>query len=185
MALLGLIVCQRFIELMLSRSHERWMTAHGGHHIPDDSFPAMLLLHATLLPACALEAVLFDLHFIRIWSPTWLAVLLVAQLLRYWAILTLGRRWTVRVWVMPDLEPIVRGPYRLLRHPNYLAVILEVAALPLVVGAWRVALFYSVANALVLSRRIHIEEHALGSGYAKFFASHRRFWPGPPHGAAK
>ena len=81
--------------------------------------------------------------------------------LRYWAIAALGRRWTTRVVVLPDLPVVTGGPYRFLRHPNYLAVAIEVAALPLVHTAWFTALVWSAANALVLRARIAAEEAAL------------------------
>jgi methyltransferase len=85
------------------------------------------------------------------------------MVLRYWAIASLGRRWTTRVVVLPELPVVVGGPYRWVRHPNYLAVVIEVAALPLVHTAWITALAASAANALVLRRRIAAEEAALRS----------------------
>jgi methyltransferase len=90
-----------------------------------------------------------------------LALLGGAMALRYWAIVALGRRWTTRIVVVPGLEAVTGGPYRWVRHPNYLAVVIEMAALPLVHTAWITALAGSIANALVLRRRIAAEESAL------------------------
>jgi methyltransferase len=101
--------------------------------------------------------------------------------LRYWAISTLGDRWTTRIFVVPGEPPVVGGPYRYLRHPNYLAVIAEVAALPLVHTAWLTAGLGSLANALVLRARIRAEEAALSqaSDYLEKLGGRPRFVPGP------
>jgi methyltransferase len=83
--------------------------------------------------------------------------------LRYWTITTLGERWTTRVLVRPGVPLVTRGPYRWLRHPNYLAVVIEIAALPLVHGAWLTAVIFSVLNAALLMVRIAAENEALGA----------------------
>jgi methyltransferase len=93
--------------------------------------------------------------------PIWLALFGLGQFLRLWAIRTLGRFWTVRVWVVPGTTPVRRGPYRYLRHPNYLGVALELLAAPLLFGAWRTAVLATLANLLVLAIRIRVEERAL------------------------
>jgi methyltransferase len=109
-----------------------------------------------------------------------LVVLAATMGLRYWAIASLGDRWTTQVFVVPGEAPVRRGPYRWLRHPNYLAVVFEVAALPLVHTAWCTALLVSIGNAWVLRVRIREEEAALRehSGYAEAFADLRRLVPG-------
>jgi len=101
-----------------------------------------------------------------------------AQALRWWAVASLGDRWSTRVVVLPGAAPVTRGPYRWLRHPNYLAVILEVACLPLTYGAWRTALAFSAANAALLGVRIRAEERALGAGWAEAFRDLPRLVPG-------
>jgi methyltransferase len=95
--------------------------------------------------------------------PLWLALWLAAQALRYAAVGALGERWTVRIWVLPGAPLVRRGPYRLLRHPNYVAVVVELLAAPLLFGAWRTALVIGVLDLLVLRQRIRAEEAALGS----------------------
>ena len=99
-------------------------------------------------------------------SPARVLLLLllgVATALRYWTISTLGERWTTRVLVRPGMPLISGGPYRFLRHPNYLAVVIEIVALPLVHGAWLTAVVFSVANAVLLAVRIRAENAALES----------------------
>ena len=106
----------------------------------------------------------------------------MAQALRYWAIASLGEYWNTRIIVVPGLPPVTRGPYRFLRHPNYVAVVLELAAVPLIHGAWVTALVFSLGNALLLWVRIRAEETALGSAYAQTFADKPRFIPEVPRG---
>ncbi len=105
------------------------------------------------------------------------ALALGAQALRWWAIATLGERWSTRILVVPGEPPVIRGPYRWLRHPNYLAVILEMALVPLAWGAWRIAVVFSLGNALLLALRIPAEERALGNAWAIAFAGRPRLLP--------
>src|SRR5207249_633845 len=100
-----------------------------------------------------------------------------AQALRYWAVATLGEHWNIRVLVVPGAPPVSGGPYRFVRHPNYLAVMVEMAALPLAVGAWRTAPVASAANAVLLAIRISVEERALGAPYRAALADRPRFLP--------
>ena len=100
--------------------------------------------------------------------------------LRWWSIRTLGRRWNVHALVPDDLEPETGGPYRHIRHPNYLALLIEFLALPMAGGAWLSALALSIGNGLVLARRIRDEERLLAQapGYEQAFAGRARFIPG-------
>ena len=107
-------------------------------------------------------------------------MLLGATALRVWSIRSLGPAWNVRAAVPPDIEPVTSGPYRYIRHPNYLAVILEFAAVPLVAGAWISAVVLSALNAIVLVDRISAEEGLLNESavYRRAFAGRARFIPG-------
>jgi methyltransferase len=109
------------------------------------------------------EAITLRRRFIRRLGLPMLGVVLLAQGLRWWCIATLGRQWNTRVIVVPGLPLVSAGPYRRLRHPNYLAVVVEVAALPLVHTAWVTALMFTLANAAVLAVRIPVEERALAT----------------------
>jgi methyltransferase len=99
--------------------------------------------------------------------------------LRYWAVATLGERWNTRVLVVPGEPAVTGGPYRYLRHPNYVAVALEMAALPLVHGAWLTALVWSAASAALLARRIPREEAGLAryADYRARLGDRARFLP--------
>ena len=106
-----------------------------------------------------------------------LAGAVAAQLLRYWAISTLGERWNTRIIFVPGATPVTEGPYRFIRHPNYVAVILEFVFLPLIHGGYLTALVFSLGNAALLYVRIRAEEQALGAEYQQAFAGRPRFLP--------
>lgn len=159
--LLAVVAGQRLLELVVSARHRRALLALGGVEHGAGHYPFMVLLHATFLPACAAEVWLLHrpLHLeVAVFAG---ALLTGAMLLRFWTIDTLGERWCTRVIVVPGLPAVSGGPFRFVRHPNYLAVVVEMAAIPLVHNAWLTALVYSAANAAVLAVRIRAEERAL------------------------
>lgn len=160
---------ERLVELVVSRRNIRGLLARGGHEYGRGHFPPMALFHA-LFPAAALaEVLVLERSFPGIPGYISLTVVLLAQGLRWWTVATLGPAWSVRVVVVPDAPPVTRGPYRFLKHPNYLAVVLEVAAVPLVHGAWLTAIIATLLNAGLLWVRIPLEERAMGPGYAAAF----------------
>lgn len=168
---------ERLGELWLSRRNARLAAARGGIEVAAGHYRVMAALHTLFLLAAPAEVILLARPFPGAFGFVALALALSAQALRYWAIATLGPRWNVRVIVVPGEPPVTSGPYRFLRHPNYLAVVIEMAAIPLVHGAWLTALVFSLANALLLRVRIRAEEAALGSTYAQAFARTPRFVP--------
>jgi methyltransferase len=175
--LVALIGLERLVEMRLSARNARRAFARGGIEYGARHFRWMSLMHAAFLIACIWEVILLRRVFVPLVGVPALAVVVVAQGLRYWAIAALGDRWNVRVIVVPGAMAVRRGPYRFLRHPNYAAVVLEMAALPLVHGAYLTAIVFSIMNALVLTVRIRCEERALMRHcfYAEqFFRSARR-----------
>lgn len=151
---------------MLSRRHARALLARGAVESGARDYPWMVAVHSTLLVAAPAEALLLDRPFLPWLGWPMLALVAATMALRYWVVATLGERWTTRVLVLPGAPLVTRGPFRFLRHPNYLAVALEVVALPLVHTAWLTALLWGTANLLVLRRRIAVEDAALGrSGF--------------------
>lgn len=160
-AFLALIAAERLFELRLSKRNAALALARGGIEAGRAHFPWMRALHAGFLAGCALEVALLQRGFDARLGLPMLAIALGAQGLRYWAIATLGPRWNVRVIVMPGEPVVTSGPYRWLRHPNYLAVVLEGVAIPLIHGAWLSALAFSALNAWLLYVRIRVEERAL------------------------
>jgi len=160
-AFIVLIAFERLAELVLSARHARRLRARGGFESGRGHFALFVVLH-TLFPLAVLAEVGFlGARPFRGW-PVWLALFVLAQALRIWSIHSLGERWNARIWVVPGEPPIVHGPYRWMRHPNYLAVTLELPAAAMMFGAWRTALAASALNAIALAIRIPAEERALG-----------------------
>ncbi|MBC7291939.1 MAG: isoprenylcysteine carboxyl methyltransferase family protein [Actinotalea sp.] len=158
---------ERLAELVVSARNARWSFARGGIESGRGHFPAMVALHTALLVACVVEVLLADRPFLPWLGWPMLALVVGSQVLRWWCITTLGPRWNTRVIVVPGLPLVDRGPYRWFRHPNYVAVVVEGIALPLVHTAWMTAVAFTVLNAVLLWRfRIPAEERALARALA-------------------
>jgi methyltransferase len=163
LGLILLVVFQRLTELRLAKRNERLARAAGAVEVGAGHYPWMVTIHTLFLISCVLEVWLLDRPFAPRAAGAMLLLLAVATGLRYWTITTLGERWTTRVLVRPGVPLVSGGPFRWLRHPNYLAVVIEIAALPLVHCAWLTAVVFSVANAVLLTVRIRTESAALES----------------------
>jgi methyltransferase len=157
-----LVAFERLIELNTARRNAEWSFERGGSEYGSGHYPVMVLLHTGLLAGCLAEVHYGGRPFVPWFGWSMLGLVLAAQALRWWCVGTLGRRWNTRVIVVPGLPLVARGPYRLMRHPNYLAVVVEGAALPLVHGAWITALCFTLANARLLAVRLRCENAALG-----------------------
>ena len=151
-----LVAVQRLLEMVYAQRNARRLLADGGVEHGARHYPLFILLHGAWLAA------LFFL--VPPEAPvSWplLGLYLLLQVGRYWVLASLGRFWTTRVITLPGTALVRRGPYRWLRHPNYLILAAEVAVLPLAFGAWQIALAFSLANAALLAQRIRVEEAAL------------------------
>jgi len=159
--LIALVGIERLAELVVSQRNTAWSLRQGGHESGSGHYPFMVVLHTGLLVGALVEVLVADRPFLPALGWTMLALVLFAQALRWWCIRTLGRRWSTRVVVVPGLPLVTGGPYRWFRHPNYVAVVVEGFALPLVHGAWLTALVFTVLNAGLLAVRIRVEDTAL------------------------
>jgi methyltransferase len=157
-----LVAFERLIELNVARRNAAWSFQRGGKEYGGGHYPVMVLLHTGLLAGCLAEVHYGGRPFVPALAWPMLALVLAAQVLRWWCVAALGPRWNTRVIVVPGLPLVDRGPYRLMRHPNYLAVVVEGAALPLVHGAWLTALCFTLADARLLAVRLRCENAALG-----------------------
>lgn len=182
LAFLALLGLERVAELALSHRHAQRAFAQGAIEVGQGHYRVMAVFHTLFLVACGAEAWLLDRSFPGLLGWAALAGAVAAQALRYWAISTLGERWNVRIIVLPEAAPVVTGPYRWVRHPNYIAVALEMVCVPLVFGGWLTAVAFSLGNALLMVVRIRAEEAALGDRYAAAFAQTPRFVPGGQSG---
>jgi len=160
-----LVALERVAELVVSLRNARWSFAQGGVESGRRHYPFMVALHTGLLFGCLAEAA--HRPFIPWLGWPMVVVVLLSQGLRWWCIAVLGRQWNTRVIVVPGLRLVAGGPYRWIRHPNYVAVVAEGIALPLVHTAWVTALVFTVLNIPLLAIRIRTEETALNSALVK------------------
>ncbi len=155
------IILQRLLELRLARRNMAWALSQGAREYGANHYVLFICLHCLWIVSFNLEW----FYMRPAMPPFWGAIavlILIAQFLRYWAIATLGKRWNTRIVVLRGIPKVSSGPYRYLKHPNYIAVIIEIWAVPLLIGAWHTALVFSVLNAMLLyGIRIPAEEEAL------------------------
>ncbi len=178
--LIGLVAAGRLFELRIAGRNYRALLARGGVEVGSEHYRWMVLLHTAFLIACPLEVWLLGRPFIPVLAAVMLGLAILSAALRWWVIATLHGRWTTRIVCLPGVAPVTGGPYRFLRHPNYLAVIVEMFALPLIHTAWLTAVIFSALNAVILRVRIRAEEAALSrlSEYGAAFAGRPRLLPG-------
>ena len=163
MLLIAAVAVERVVELVVSKRNWAWSRDRGGSEFGAGHYPVMVTLHTALLAGCLVEVFAFGRPFIPALGWPMLAVVIAAQVLRWWCITTLGHQWNTRVIVVPGADRVVGGPYRLIPHPNYVAVVIEGIALPLVHSAWLTAVVFTVLNAALLRTRIRVENAALAS----------------------
>ncbi len=161
--LVVLVALERVAELVVSRRNAAWSLARGGRETGQGHYPVMVVLHSGFLVAMLVEAVVRRPEVPALLAWSMLIAVLLAQGLRWWCIVTLGRRWNTRVIVVPGLPPVRSGPYRLFSHPNYVAVVVEGFALPMVHACWITAVAFTVANAALLTVRVRAENAALAT----------------------
>ena len=159
-----LVVCvaavglQRLLELRYSRRNERRLRARGAVERGAGHYPVMVASHTLWLVSTLVEGLT---RGPPAWWPVPLAAFLFVQPLRYWAVLSLGENWNVRILVVPGGKLVRSGPYRYFPHPNYFVVTVEVLTFPLIFGAWITAVVFSLLNGALLYVRIRAEERAL------------------------
>jgi methyltransferase len=179
MLLVGAVAAERVLEVLLSRRNLRRVAARGGMIAERRTFWDMAAFQVLFLVACPLEVLLLSRPFLPGLGWPMAALVVLAMALRYWAVATLGDRWSLRLVVLPGEPVVTGGPYRWVRHPNYLAVIVETVALPLVHTAWLTASLSAATLAPLLARRIRREEAVLArhTDWADAFTGRGRLLP--------
>jgi methyltransferase len=177
-AVFTFVVLQRLTELAIAKRNSAHIRTCGGIEVGSGHYKYIVLVHIGFLLSLPLEVYARG-HETMIPYGAPFALFLIAQGLRAWVLTTLGKFWNTRIFVLPGSEPVTRGPYRYLRHPNYVVVALELFTLPLSFGAWSTALLFSALNAWVLRVRIREEERALieVTAYAELMGDRERFLP--------
>jgi methyltransferase len=162
-ALVALVGAERVAELVISNRNAAWSLEHGGRETGRRHYVVMVVLHTGLLVGMLVEAWVRRPDVGPLLAGTMLVLAVASQALRWWCITTLGHQWNTRVIVVPHLPLVRSGPYRFFSHPNYVAVVVEGFALPLVHAAWITAVVFTVANAALLSVRLRVENQALAT----------------------
>jgi methyltransferase len=155
---------ERLVELVVSKRNAKWAFERGGKEYGRNHYPVMVIIHAALLIGCVVEVWALDRPFIPWLGWSMFVIAVLTQVLRWWCITTLGKQWNTLVIVLPDAPLVTTGPYKYkwLHHPNYLVVVIEGIALPMIHTAWITAICFTLANAALLSVRLRVENEALG-----------------------
>ncbi|MCR8993389.1 isoprenylcysteine carboxyl methyltransferase family protein [Brevibacillus laterosporus] len=160
-----IVIYQRCTELVIARRNARYIKEAGGYEVAAGHYKWIVSLHVVFFVSLIGE-VLLHVSTVSIPFYFWpFCVFCLAQLLRIWSMRSLGYFWNTRIFVLEGKKPVIHGPYRYIRHPNYLVVLIEGGMLPLTFGAWKTAVIFTVAQAIVLSVRITAEEEALQKAY--------------------
>jgi len=154
------VIVQRISELILAKKNEKYLKSNGAVEYDKKGYKYIVLMHNLFFISVITEFVFLGRQLNEYWQVL-LIIFICTQVLRYWAIFTLGKRWNTKILVLPNTEPIRSGLYKHLKHPNYIAVIIEIVIIPLLFSCYYTAVVFSILNLIVLKRRIRIEEEAL------------------------
>jgi methyltransferase len=160
-ALLILVGVERLVEVAISNRNQRAMKAQGAEKIPEPHYPWLVMFHAAVLVSAGLEVLFLHRPLIPALALSMAVVFLLSNVLRWWVIRLLGRLWNVQIMDSSRIGFVTSGPYRWIRHPNYLGVILEVFSLPMMHTAWLTAIFATLGYLAILRGRIRMEDGAL------------------------
>ncbi|HLR10088.1 MAG TPA: isoprenylcysteine carboxylmethyltransferase family protein [Sporosarcina sp.] len=158
--LVCIVILQRLIELWIAQKNERWILQQGGYEVGAKHYPFMLVLHSSFFLFLLLEILYIKRTLSAYWGILFICFLCV-QLVRVWCLFSLGRFWNTKILVLPSAQRVSKGPYKFIRHPNYVIVTIELLVLPLLLNAYYTAIIFSILNLWMLSVRIPIEEKAL------------------------
>jgi methyltransferase len=155
------IIVQRLTELRVAKQNLEFALANGGHEYAPEHYKWIVLLHVSWIVFMLLEGILRGASLSNLWW-LWLGIFVIAQAGRYWAITSLGKYWNTRIIIFQNGNLVAKGPYKYLKHPNYIVVALELFVAPMIFGCWITAILSSLVNAgLLLGVRIPAEERAL------------------------
>jgi methyltransferase len=176
--MLAVIIMQRLLELVIAKRNEKQMLKQGAIEIGSSHYKWIVLMHSLFFVSLASEVLLMRKQLSSIWAFLFTAFIMI-QIGRVWVMTSLGRFWNTKIIVLPEAEVILKGPYKFLKHPNYVIVALEFLVIPLFFEAYITMVLFSLLNLFVLSIRIPIEEKALCAftDYDDKTKQHARFWP--------
>jgi len=155
-----LFIIQRLSELFIARRNERWLLAQGAIQYGQEHYPFMIALHTLFIVSIIVEYVLKGQPNID-WL--FLAIFLTVLSFKFWALSSLGKYWNTKIYRVPGVYPVKKGPYKFLKHPNYIEVVCEIAVIPLVFHLYYTAIIFSILNAIMLTVRINVENKVWAS----------------------
>lgn len=158
--IISFIIAQRLVELAIAKNNEGWMFKQGAYEVGADHYPWMVAMHCAFFFSLIVEIILFNRPLSFVW-PLFFGLFVVAQVLRIWCLISLGRFWNTKIIILPGADVVRKGPYKWIRHPNYLIVTTELLVLPLFFSAYWTAIVFGLLNVWMLSVRIPAEEKAL------------------------
>lgn len=170
----SIVVLQRIVELMIAKRNEQWMKEQGAYEVGKEHYPLIVFVHVGFFVSLIFEVLLLNKAPASWWLMPF-ALFVIAQAGRVWSIHALGRFWNTKIIILPGANVVKRGPYKYIRHPNYLIVFLEILLLPLVFEAYYTAVIFTFFNLAVLFIRIMVEENELieATDYKEVFLSER------------
>ncbi|RSD26558.1 isoprenylcysteine carboxyl methyltransferase family protein [Mesobacillus subterraneus] len=174
----GVIIFQRLMELVIARRNESWMKKRGAIEFGKGHYPAMVTIHTAFFIFLIFEVIYFDKSLSSYW-PILLAVFIFTQAMRVWALSSLGKFWNTKIIILPGADVVKKGPYKIIKHPNYLIVAVEFIVIPLMFNAYITMIVFTLLNIIILSIRIPAEEKALRelTKYETAFHQQGRFVP--------
>jgi methyltransferase len=172
------VVLQRSIELFVARKNEKWMKDQGALEFGSNHYQYMVIMHALFFVFFLVEKITLNRDVSQFW-PLLLSVFVFTQIMRFWVISSLGKYWNTKILVLPNVNVVRKGPYRFIKHPNYVVVTLELMVVPLLFDAYVTTILFTILNLLILSVRIPAEEKALKelTEYEGSFQRCNRFFP--------
>jgi len=149
---------ERLTELYIASDNEKWMRQHGGVEVGASHYKYFILLHCMFFLSMTVEVQSIVVE----WNISYVFLFFIAQIGRVWCMTSLGRFWNTKVIILPNVICIQKGPYKYMKHPNYVIVFIELFTIPLIFGAYRTAMIFPLLHLLLLCVRIPVEERALG-----------------------
>ena len=158
--IITIVIIQRLVELLIAKRNEKWMRSQGAFEAGAGHYPIMVMMHIAFFISLLLEVLVINKPLSPLWIPL-LSLFLIAQIARVWCLTSLGKFWNTKIILLPGAEVVKKGPYKFIRHPNYVIVTTELLVLPLLFSAYFSAFVFSFLNLWMLSVRIPTEEKAL------------------------
>lgn len=158
--LIIILALQRISELLIARRNEQKVLSEGAVEYDRSGYKVIVAMHVAFFLSFIAEYYILRRSLNTLW-PLLLTIIVLAEILRYWAISSLGKYWNTKILVTAGAPLVSRGPYKYMRHPNYLAVVIEIAVIPLIFSCYITSVMFTLFNLMVLRRRIRIEESAL------------------------